>query len=146
MSQPLRRCRRQGPFRRAETDASLPVGQGRFPAKPDCPQNPGAEPLLSQQALPALKHEQNSNDRFRQDQVILLRLDQGQLQDLVPPQKQLCLFLHRPEGRPRRKIKLQVGFFLYSHLTDSPHLSCKSKGYLVLLKLRLPGNSYLLII
>lgn len=105
------RCQHWGPLRRIVAGASLPVRQGWLSAKPDGPQDPGAESLLSQQALPALKHEQNSNDRFCQDRVVLLCLNQGQLQDLVPPQKQLCLFLHRPGGRPaentiRRRVLL----------------------------------------
>lgn len=124
---------------RAVAGACLPVGQGRLPAQPDCPQNPGAEPLLGQLALSALKHEQNSNDRLYQDRVTLFRLNQGQLQDLVPPQKQLGLFLHGAGGRPRRKTQLEVASFR-SCLIEIPHLNFKYGGHLVLSKLWLTAQ------
>lgn len=114
--------------------ASLPVRQGRLPAQPDCPQNARAEPLLGQQALSALKHEQNSNDRFYQDRVTLLRLNQGQLQDLVPPQKQLSLFLNGAGERPKRKRELEVDSS-HSHLIEIPHVNFKHRGHSGLSKL-----------
>lgn len=78
--------------------ASSPVRQGRLPAQADCPQDPRADPLLGHHAQSALKRQQNSDYGLCQDWVILLCLYQRQLQDLVPPQKQLRFFLHGTGG------------------------------------------------
>lgn len=55
----------------------LPGWQRRPPAKPNSTKNSRIQPLLSQLTLPALDWQQCPNDRFDQNGVILLHLNQG---------------------------------------------------------------------